>query len=118
MFFALIVIHVIFAILLIVVVLLQSGGKGASIGAIFGGAGSQTLFGSSGPAGFLSKVTTVVAVMFMLTSLTIAIISARKSTSSIIIDKVPPNTTQQAPSIPEPIRPLPETQKGASPLSK
>jgi preprotein translocase subunit SecG len=118
MYLALIVIHIIFAILLIVVVLLQSGGKGASMGAIFGGAGSQTLFGSSGPAGFLSKVTTVVAIMFMLTSLSIAIISAKKSTSSIVTDKVPPNTTQQAPSIPEPINPLPKTQKGAPPPTK
>jgi len=100
MYYALIVVHVIFAVLLIVAVLLQSGGKGASMGAIFGGAGSQTLFGSAGPAGFLSKITTVIAVAFMVTSLTIAIMSTKRGSSSLV-DKVPAKA-QQVPSAPQP----------------
>jgi preprotein translocase subunit SecG len=68
---ALIVIHVIVCIALIMIVLLQTG-KGADMGAAFGGGGSQTLFGATGASTFLGKATTVAAVIFMLTSLTLA----------------------------------------------
>src|SRR4029077_8208276 len=61
------VIHVVACIFLIVVVLLQTG-KGADMGAVFGG-GSQTLFGSGGAGNFLTRLTTATAVVFMLTSL-------------------------------------------------
>src|SRR5213596_1987248 len=60
-------IHVFACFFLIVVVLLQTG-KGADMGAVFGG-GSQTLFGSSGAGNFLTKLTTATAITFMLTSL-------------------------------------------------
>ena len=61
MFIALIVVHVLVAVALVLVVLLQVG-KGQSIGAAFGGASSsQTIFGSRGPATFLSRLTTVAA---------------------------------------------------------
>ncbi|ACL03054.1 preprotein translocase, SecG subunit [Desulfatibacillum aliphaticivorans] len=66
------VIHIVVCIALILIVLLQTG-KGADMGAAFGGGSSQTVFGSSGPAGFLSKGTTVAAVLFMCTSLFLAI---------------------------------------------
>jgi preprotein translocase subunit SecG len=61
------VIHVLACLFLIVVVLLQTG-KGADIGAVFGG-GSQTLFGSGGAGNFLTKLTTGTAIGFMITSL-------------------------------------------------
>jgi preprotein translocase subunit SecG len=61
------VIHVLACLFLIVVVLLQTG-KGADIGAVFGG-GSQTLFGSGGAGNFLTKLTTGTAIGFMVTSL-------------------------------------------------
>jgi protein translocase SecG subunit len=64
------VLHILVSFALILIVLLQAG-KGAEIGAAFGGA-SQTLFGSAGAMGFLSKLTTVVAVIFMITSLLLA----------------------------------------------
>ncbi len=64
------IIHVLVCIALILIVLLQTG-KGASMGAAFGGS-SQTLFGSPGAAGFLTKITTIAAVMFMMTSLLLA----------------------------------------------
>lgn len=67
-------IHVFVCLLLIFVVLVQ-GGKGAEMGAAFGGGGSQTLFGGRGAATFLGKMTTVIAVVFMLTSLILAVIS-------------------------------------------
>jgi len=63
-------------IILILVILLQAG-KGANMGAAFGGS-SQTVFGSSGPAGFLGKMTTVVAIIFMLTSLTLSYSAVHK----------------------------------------
>ena len=64
------VIHVAVCVILILVVLLQAG-KGANMGAAFGGS-SQTVFGSSGPTTFLSKMTTWIAVVFMLTSLALS----------------------------------------------
>ncbi len=60
--------HVIVCVILVLVVLLQSG-KGADLAGAFGGGATQTAFGSRGPASFLSKMTTVAAVVFMLTSL-------------------------------------------------
>lgn len=71
-----VIIHVIVCFFLIAIVLIQ-GGKGAEIGAVFGGS-SQTLFGSRGAATFLSKVTTIAAILFMITSLTLAVVTAQK----------------------------------------
>jgi len=68
------VLHIAVAVFLILVVLLQTG-KGAEMGAAFGGS-SQTLFGGGGPAGFMAKLTTAAAVCFMLTSLGLAYISS------------------------------------------
>jgi preprotein translocase subunit SecG len=85
--------HVIMCLLLIAIVLLQTG-KGASMGAAFGGA-TNTLFGGAGPASFLNKITTVAAVIFMITSFTLAVISSRGSTSSKVLEAVP--TQQEQP---------------------
>ena len=79
----LIVIHVVVCVALIMIVLLQTG-KGADMGAAFGGGASQTLFGSSGASTFLSKTTTVVAVVFMLTSLTLAYLTSHDAGSSLM----------------------------------
>ena len=96
MFIALIVVHVLVALALILVVLLQVG-KGQSIGAAFGGASSsQTIFGSRGPATFLSRLTTVAAAVFMITSLSLAYFSAHRGQSSVIIDQAPAATGQPA----------------------
>jgi preprotein translocase subunit SecG len=80
---ALISIHVIVCILLILIILLQSG-KGATMGASFGAGSSQTLFGPTGPASILTKITTGVAIIFMITSLTLAMLSSRVSDSSVM----------------------------------
>ncbi len=84
--------HVVVAFVLILVVLLQSG-KGASMGAAFGGS-SQTVFGSRGPAGFMSKLTTAAAIVFMLTSLVLSMISAGDRDVTII-DKVAPPPVEE-----------------------
>ncbi len=75
------VIHIIVSLGLILVVLLQTG-KGAEMGAVFGGS-SSTIFGSSGAGNFLTRVTTGMAVVFMLTSLTLGYFSGKKPSSSI-----------------------------------
>jgi preprotein translocase subunit SecG len=91
-------IHVIVSIALILIVLLQTG-KGASMGAVFGGAGSQALFGNTGAATFLGKMTTVAAVVFMITSLSLAYIS-KSGGKSVVSDIKPaaPATQPIAPS--------------------
>ena len=65
------ILHVLVCFFLIGVVLLQRG-KGAEIGAVFGGGGSSTVFGSRGAGSFLSKLTTGAAIIFMITSLSLA----------------------------------------------
>ncbi len=92
-----VIFHTIVALTLIAVVLLQVG-KGGSIGAAFGGGGSsQTLFGSRGPATFLSRLTTAAAAVFMITSLALAYLSSSARQSSSITDQVPA-IEQQAPA--------------------
>jgi preprotein translocase subunit SecG len=83
-----IIVHVLVSTLMIGVILLQSG-KGAEIGAAFGGS-SQTIFGSRGAATFLSKMTIATATIFMLTSLTLSILSIKRSVVSSIVDEHPP----------------------------
>ena len=85
----LIVIHVVVCIALIMIVLLQTG-KGADMGAAFGGGSSQTLFGSTGASTFLSKATTAAAIVFMLTSLTLAYMSGGKVSKSVVPDTQAP----------------------------
>ena len=91
-------IHVLACVFLIVVVLLQTG-KGADMGAVFGG-GSQTLFGSSGAGNFLTKLTTAMAAAFMLTSL-ILTWGASRSASSRLIERLPA-AAAPAPAAPSP----------------
>lgn len=87
----LVTIHVIVCLFLIFIVLLQSS-KGAELGAAFGGS-SQTLFGSRGAATFLSKMTTISAVVFMITSLLLAINSTRAGS---IVKKTSPIQEQKS----------------------
>ena len=85
----LIVIHVVAALFLIGVVLLQTG-KGADIGAVFGGGSSETVFGSSGAGTFLTRLTTGIAILFMLTSLSMTYGLARRTSQSLFDDAPPP----------------------------
>jgi len=77
-------IHIFVSLLLIIVVLLQSG-KSADLAGAFGGAGSQSTFGPRGTASILSKITTTLAVLFMVTSLLLWIVAAKKNTSKSVL---------------------------------
>jgi len=83
MYTLIVVLHIVVSVALILVILLQTG-KGSDIGAVFGGGSSQTLFGSTGPTSFLSKLTAGAAVIFMLTSLFLAYFSGTGGTRSIM----------------------------------
>ena len=82
-----IILHVCICVALILIVLLQKG-KGAGMGAAFGGS-SQTIFGSAGATTLLHKVTTIVAVVFMLTSLGLSLLFSQGGTSTIMEDVTP-----------------------------
>jgi preprotein translocase subunit SecG len=105
----LIIIHVFVSLFLIAVVLLQSG-KGAEIGAAFGGS-SQTLFGSRGAASFLSKMTTGAAVAFMITSLMLAVVTSKGSS---VVKKVPVSKEQKS----MPLTPGPVQSGGVQPVQQ
>jgi preprotein translocase subunit SecG len=91
----LVAVHVFVCLFLIFIVLIQ-GGRGAELGAAFGGS-SQTLFGGRGAATFLGKLTTWVAVLFMLTSLALTLVSVR---SASVLQGAPAPVKQQAPAPP------------------
>ena len=76
------IVHVCVCLFLVGIVLLQHG-KGADIGATFGGS-SQSLFGSEGPLPLLNKITTAAAIVFMVTSVSLAYISSRTSTATVM----------------------------------
>src|SRR5215813_4194115 len=97
MIIAVTIIHVIVSIGLILVVLLQTG-KGAEVGAVFGGS-SSTIFGSSGAGNFLTRLTTGMAIVFMITSLTLGYFAGRKPSATIFDSRTP--TPQAAPIAPE-----------------
>jgi preprotein translocase subunit SecG len=98
MYVLLVVIHVVVCIALILIVLLQTG-KGAEMGAAFGGA-SQTVFGGAGPAPFLTKITTGAAILFMITSLALAYVSSKPSVSSLMKGVKPSPAAPAAPALP------------------
>ncbi len=111
-------IHYVVCIFLIIVVLLQSG-KAADLAGAFGGMGSQTVFGPRGSATVLSKATTVAAVIFMVTSLTLSIIATRSGKAgSSLLDRakptpVQPNKSGNPSSVPITVTPInPDGSKG------
>ncbi len=106
------IIHVLACIFLVLVVLLQTG-KGADMGAVFGGS-SSTVFGSSGAGTFLTRLTTVTAVVFMVTSLSLTYFSARRNAATVF-DSAPPAAAPApgAPAAPE--APQPEANAPPAP---
>ena len=87
--FILLSIHILVCISLIGIVLIQ-GGKGAEVGAAFGAGASNTIFGASGGQSFIGKMTAGAAVIFMLTSLALAIFWGQPGSSSVMPDQVAP----------------------------
>lgn len=110
-----VIIHIVVCIALIMIVLLQTG-KGADMGAAFGGGSSQTLFGNTG-ATFLGKMTTGVAIVFMLTSLSLAYLSSRETGSSVMSDVQPPAVEQTVPATGDESA-APATETSAQPTSE
>ena len=95
-----VIVHVIVSVTMVLVILLQTG-KGSDIGAVFGGGGSQTLFGSSGPTSFLSKLTAGAAILFMVTSLFLAYFAGSGMSRRSIMKNAPPVSTAPAPQAPD-----------------
>ena len=117
MYYLLLAVHIVVCIFLIIVVLLQSG-KAADLAGAFGGLGSQTAFGPRGSATLLSKATTISAVVFMITSLSLSIMATRNAglSSTVLEDRtnkpVPAKNAPAAPTkttIPVPGQPAPVT---------
>lgn len=107
MYTLVVVLHILVCLFLIAIVLLQTG-KGADIGAVFGGS-SQTLFGSAGPGTFLSKLTAIAAVIFMVTSLGLAYLISHRETASVV------KGVQSAPVTPAPLQTQPAFPKPPMP---
>ena len=104
------VIHVLAALAIVGLVLLQHG-KGADVGAAFGSGASGSLFGSAGSSNFLSRTTAIVAVVFFLTSLGLTYLSGRKTERTGVMatppaqeqslpGQIPPTAGQAAPATP------------------
>lgn len=103
------VFHVVVCFALILIVLIQAG-KGAEMGAAFGGA-SQTLFGSAGAMGFLTKLTTVAAVIFMITSFLLTYTTTRQA-STVIKERPAQTAPAESQKIPlQPQVPVPEPKE-------
>jgi preprotein translocase subunit SecG len=101
------VVHILVCFFLVIVVLLQSG-KAGDLAAAFGGMGSQTAFGPRGAATALSKATTISAVLFMLTSITLSVLASRRTTagaSGSVLSGVKQTTSQPAPPPAQPAAP-------------
>ncbi|VAX34723.1 hypothetical protein MNBD_NITROSPIRAE03-1681 [hydrothermal vent metagenome] len=102
----LIFIHITICLLLIGIVLIQ-GGKGAEIGSTFGGGSSQTIFGGRGAATFMNKLTTGIAIAFMITSLILTVVTVKQGSSvvqsTVIPEKksIPPSPAGANPATPE-----------------
>lgn len=103
LYYVFIALHVIACLFLIGVVLLQQG-KGQDLASAFGGGGSQTAFGPRGSANVLSKATTILAGLFMVTSLGLSILRPRPKS---VLEKVQAPAASPAPSVPAPTVPAP-----------
>src|SRR5436309_8338146 len=108
------IVHVLVCLFLIIVVLLQSG-KAADLAGAFGGMGSQTAFGPRGSATLLSKATTISAILFMVTSLSLSILATRNAGLGTSVLESSPKTAAPVKSAPVPAQvPPPATPKGVT----
>lgn len=113
------IVHVLTAVVLIGLVLMQHG-KGADMGAAFGTGSAGSLFGSSGSANFLSRSTAVAATLFFVTSLSLTYLYSHPAQPQGIMDKVTPVTTQAVPVVPAtiPAGSSPVDDSGSKDISK
>jgi preprotein translocase subunit SecG len=108
---AVIVVHILVSLGLIGLVLLQQG-KGAEAGASFGGGASQTVFGSQGSGSFMTRMTKYLAVIFFITSISLAVIAKQKS--EINEDYIAPLAELEAGSVAETEEAAPELETGGT----
>ncbi len=114
----LIIIHFIVTILLMIVILLQSS-KGGGLAGVFGGGGSMgTVFGGRGAASFLSKVTTVLAAIFLGLALLISYIDKGKSVDNELANEIRKRSELESQSAPAAIAPLVQPEGQTSPTGK
>ncbi|HZX61335.1 MAG TPA: preprotein translocase subunit SecG [Candidatus Methylomirabilis sp.] len=99
MYVVLIILHFLLALALVGVILIQTG-KGADIGAAFGGGSSQTVFGGRGPTTFLHRLTSAIAALFMATSIVLTMHAARQGPASVIPDE-PAKPAPASPASPQ-----------------
>ena len=116
MYYLVLFVHVVVCIFLIIVILLQSG-KAADLAGAFGGMGSQTAFGPRGSATLLSKATTISAVLFMVTSMSLSIMATRNAGlgTTVLEERTPAKTApaKTAPAVP----PAPAGQPATAPIT-
>lgn len=118
--YVMVTLHVMLCLLLIVVVLLQSG-KAADLAGAFGGAGSQTAFGPRGAATFLSKTTTWCAIMFMLTSISLTLRQTPEmGVGGSLLEQSQPKQAAPAktPASPSPLQPSAPQQQAPAPAKQ
>ena len=114
MYILLWIVHVLVCLFLIVVVLLQSG-KAADLAGAFGGMGSQTAFGPRGSATLLSKATTISAVLFMITSLSLSIMATKNAGLGTSVLETAPKSSAPAKSAPvQPAAPVQQPPAGGA----
>ena len=110
------VIHVIAALGIVGLVLLQHG-KGADVGAAFGSGASGSIFGATGSANFLSRATAMLAVVFFLTSMGLTYFSMQKTDHKGVM-AVPPATGSEVPPAQAPAAPAPDPGSKAQEVPK
>ena len=113
MYILLWIVHVLVCLFLIIVVLLQSG-KAADLAGAFGGMGSQTAFGPRGSATLLSRATTISAILFMLTSLSLSIMATKNAGLGTSVLESSPRSGVPARSGPAPQAPAPQAPAGGT----
>lgn len=91
------VVHIILAVLMIVLILVQHG-KGADAGASFGGGGAATVFGASGSANFLTRLTAILTGLFFITSIALAVFAKQQTTDAYGLKTVPTEVQTTAPT--------------------
>src|SRR6478735_6225340 len=111
----LIVIHVVIALVIIGLVLLQHG-KGADMGSGFGGGASGSLFGARGSASFLSRTTAVLATLFFLSSLGLSYLFSQRTEPTSVVDRVKEQAPLQLPALP-PAQQIPVAPPASAPAS-
>jgi preprotein translocase subunit SecG len=113
-YYLVVTVHILACLFLIAVVLLQQG-KGQDLASAFGGGGTQTAFGPRGQANVLSRATTILAGVFMLTSLGLSLIRPREAS---VLDRIPaaasPSPGAKPAALPSPAAASPAAQSPAA----